>query len=296
MSGVGGLHGAIAVLLICGLVFIEESGVPLPMLPGDGLLVALGVLAANHAVDAHDAVPALCIAAITGALLGYGWARAIGRQGLDALARRLRAGELIDRAGRRLRAAGAGGIVVCRLLPGLRVYSSLVAGATGMEPRVFVAGLVPAVVIWVVGFVALGYAVGVPAEHLLSHGQQVALNAVVILGLALGAYVGVRHIPARERGRNALAHAHRPWRLGIALTVDATIVAGVIAALTDLVHDTLGWGDPDGLIDFGLVALIVTLAYVAAARVGTGGTAGESVLGLTYRRVRHALPSASSEP
>jgi membrane-associated protein len=296
MSGIGGLHGAVAVLLICGLVFIEESGVPLPMLPGDGLLVALGVLAANHAVDAHDAVPALCVAAITGALVGYGWARAIGRQGLDALARRLRAGALIDRAGRRLRAAGAGGIVVCRLLPGLRVYSSLVAGATGMEPRVFVAGLVPAVVIWVVGFVALGYAVGAPAEHFLSHGQQVALNAAVVLGLAVGAYAGVRHIPARERGRNALAQARRPWRLGIALAVDASIVAGVTAALTDLLHDTLGWGDPDSLVDLGLVVLMVTLAYVAAARMGTGGTAGEGLLAVTYRRVRPALPSASSEP
>lgn len=296
MSGIGGLHGAIAVLLICGLVFIEESGVPLPMLPGDGLLVALGVLAAKNAVEARDAVPALCVAAITGALVGYGWARAIGRWGLDAVARRLRAGELIDRAGRRLRAAGAGGIVVCRLLPGLRVYSSLVAGATGMEPRVFVAGLVPAVIIWVVGFVALGYAVGVPAEHFLSHGQQVALNAVVVLGLAVGAYAGVRHIPARERGRHALAQARRPWRLGIALAVDASLVAGVTAALTDLLRDTLGWGDPDGLVDLGVVVLMVTLVYVAAARLGTGGTAGEGLFAVTYRRLRHALPSASSEP
>jgi membrane-associated protein len=296
MSGIGGLHGAIAVLLICGLIFVEESGMPLPMLPGDGLLVACGVLAANHAVDAHDAVPALCVAATTGALVGYGWARAIGRRGLDGLARRLRAGEVVDRAGRRLRAAGAGGIVVCRLLPGLRVYSSLVAGATGMEPRVFVAGLVPAVVIWVVGFVALGYAVGVPAEHLLSHGQQVALNAVVVLALAVGAYVGLRHIPARERGRNALAQARRPWRVGIALALDASLVAGVTAALRDVVHDTLGWGDPDGLVDLGLVVLMVTLAYVAAARMGAGGTAGECLLAVTYRGPGHPFPAAGSEP
>ena len=186
MSGVAGLHGAVAVVLLCGLVFIEEAGVPLPLLPGDGLLIACGVLAANHAVDASDAIPALCVAAVGGALVGYGWARAIGRPGLDALSRRVRAGQLVARAAERLRAEGSGGIIVCRLLPGLRVYTSLVAGASGMEARVFVIGLVPAVVLWVGGFVGIGFAIGVPAERVLSHGEQVALNSVVV-ALAAGA-------------------------------------------------------------------------------------------------------------
>ena len=55
-------------------------------------------------------------------------------------------------------------------------------------------------------------------------------------------------------------------------------------------------GDPDGLLDLELVVVTVTLAYVAAAHKRTGGTAGESLLAVTYRHVRRAVPATGSEP
>ena len=38
MTVLQGLHGLIAVLLLCTLLFIDEAGVPLPVAPNEALL------------------------------------------------------------------------------------------------------------------------------------------------------------------------------------------------------------------------------------------------------------------
>jgi membrane protein DedA with SNARE-associated domain len=47
----------------------------------------------------------------------------------------------------------------------MRVYTTLVAGAAGVDRRRFFTGIGPATVLWVIAFTLLGVVAGVPAEH-----------------------------------------------------------------------------------------------------------------------------------
>src|SRR3982074_1053267 len=105
MSILQGLHGTIAILLICSVLFIEEAGVPLPLVPGDALLIAAGVLIANDSVSPWAFFPAAFVAVLGGTLTAYAWSRTIGATAVGAMAQRLRAEKALDRVSTRLRTA-----------------------------------------------------------------------------------------------------------------------------------------------------------------------------------------------
>jgi membrane protein DedA with SNARE-associated domain len=67
MSGLLHMNGMAAMVLICAVLFAEECGVPLPLLPGDLLLVAGGIIAATGHLSLS-----LFIAATTLAMCGGG--------------------------------------------------------------------------------------------------------------------------------------------------------------------------------------------------------------------------------
>ena len=47
MNFLQGLHGAVALALVTGLLFAEEAGVPLPFAPGELTLLVAGLLIAS---------------------------------------------------------------------------------------------------------------------------------------------------------------------------------------------------------------------------------------------------------
>jgi len=283
VTALTGLHGTAALVLLCVLLFAEEAGIPLPLVPGDVLLITAGLLIANGSLSPWVFLPAACVAVLGGALTAYTWTRALGSARLATLAERLGATRALERASARLRSAGPVGIAVCRLLPGLRVYSTMVAGAVGVEPRVFLAGVIPSIVLWVTGFTLLGILVGVPAERVLSHVQRLMFEGAVVAAIGAVAYLGLRHIPPIERHTNALLRAPRLWRLALSLTIDIAIVASVVSGVDEILRDVVGLGDPDGLIDIAFVFAAIALSYIAATRRGAGATAGEGLLNITYR-------------
>jgi hypothetical protein len=42
MSFLTGLYGTAALVLLCSLLFVNEAGIPLPILPGDAILLIDG--------------------------------------------------------------------------------------------------------------------------------------------------------------------------------------------------------------------------------------------------------------
>jgi len=194
-----GLHSGWATLLIWTLLFAEEAGVPVPFAPGDVLLLAGGLLIAGGLVPAWVFLPLALVATVGGALVGYSWSRVVGAERLGAAARRLGVSRSLDRVSDRLRAASSVGIAVCRLLPGLRVYTTLVAGATGVGRGTFVLGMVPAACAWVLAFTLLGVAAGLPAERLLERVNQAAVRGAVLLAVGVGAFLALRYAPGAAR-------------------------------------------------------------------------------------------------
>ena len=124
---------------------------------------------------------------ICGVLTGYARARRIGPKRVHALAVRVHAGGPYDRAAARLRAASPLQIAASRLLPGLRVYTSLVAGAVGLNLGRFIVGVLPASALWVVTFMSLGLFVDAPVERLLGRFEAYGLRmAGIEISLPVG--------------------------------------------------------------------------------------------------------------
>jgi membrane-associated protein len=282
MSILAGLHGTIAILLICSILFVEEAGVPLPLVPGDALLIAAGVLIANDSISPWAFFPAAFIAVLGGALTAYTWSRTIGAAAVSAMAQRLRAGKALDRASARLRTAGPVQIAFVRLVPGLRVYTAIVSGAAGVELRIFLLGAVPAVVLWLVVFTVIGLLVGVPALASLSHVQHLAVTAAVLAVIGAVTFLAIRRIPQDETGAPALLWAPTRLLFFLSIAVDLAIASSIVSGAIELLGEGLGLGTPDGIIDLAFITAAIVLIYVAVARRVVGATAGERLLGIRY--------------
>jgi membrane-associated protein len=265
------------------LLFLEEAGLPLPVAPGEAVLIGAGILIASGAVPVWLMVPLAYLAVMCGVLTGYVWARRIGPRRVHALAVRLHAGGPYDRAAAGLRAATPLQIGVSRLLPGLRVYTSLVAGAVGLKLSRFMIGVLPASALWLVAFMGLGFFVGAPVERLLNPFEAYALRAVVVALVVAVWVVAARRMPAADPPAASVLR-HGRWRLPFAFGVDLTAVscvAGALSLLTGIVAN-----DSKQLAFSASVFAILGILYLVVARQTVGYTLGEALLGIRYYRPR----------
>jgi membrane-associated protein len=294
VSVVNAFHGWAALVVLCALVFVEEAGLPIPMAPGDVLLVGAGVLISTGALDARVFLPLACLASLGGAMTGYTWARAVGTRGLRSLARRLRAGPHLDWATRRLDCAGPLTIGLCRLVPGLRINTTLVAGALQVRRRIFLAGVIPPILVWVLGFTALGAAAGAPIVHDLGRVEHLTLQGVVLIGIGVAGYLAARHVPTGSGCEMPPPTRLHGLRLSLAVAVDLAALALIVSGLDSLVDAALGPRDLDaGLLATSQVAVAVAI-YLAVSRTVSRTTVGEALFRVTYRARsgRPAIPSA----
>ena len=179
----------------------------------------------------------------------------------------------------RLRDAGPSRIAISRLIPGLRIYTTLVAGAVGVGSRRFAAAVAPAIAAWVLVFILLGVLVGIPAERFLGRVETLAVRTAIVLLLLVAGYLLLRRVPAAGR-------VHRPtapssgWRLFGALGIDLGLVAlvtGVIGVLTGLAA-----ADAESVVSALLTVGTLSLVYLLVARRVVGLTAGEAILRVRY--------------
>ncbi len=296
MAFLTGLNGTAALVLLCALLFAEEAGIPLPFLPGEILLVAAGLLITNDAISPYIFFPAAYIAVLAGALAGYIWARVIGAKGLWTIAERLHVTGHLDRVMERLRAAGPIQIGISRLIPGLRIYTTLVAGAAEVDLRVFLIGAMPAILLWLGIFTLAGMLIGIPVVHFLTRVEHLALTAAVLVLIGVSAYLAILHIPFAERRDNALVEAPRLPRILLALAIDGGIVTNIDFGLTELAHILLHFPNPDGVIDAAVVFATVAVAYFGIVRLGLGVTAGEAFLNVNYRYTRDRHDEGEEKP
>jgi membrane protein DedA with SNARE-associated domain len=278
-----GLHGTFATLLLCSLLYLDEVGVPLPFAPNEVLLLVAGLLIGTGAIEPWIFVPIALGAMAAGSLTGFGWARAVGAERLRAVAERLHAEKAYDRATARMQRTSARAIGITRLLPGVRTYATLVAGAVGVPLRVFATGALPSLAVWCAAWVGVGVAVGAPAEHLLSRVERLATSGVLLIGAGAGAYLAIRKVPhADPELEGVMRRVPSAGRLALALALDlgvvATIVSGadrIIRAAAHIRHV----GHHDFLVLIGAVVAV----YVVVTRRGPGATAGERLLRVSYR-------------
>jgi membrane protein DedA with SNARE-associated domain len=289
------VHGWSAIIVLCSLLFVEEAGLPVPMAPGDVLLVGAGVLISTGALDPWLFIPLACLASLGGAMVAYTWARALGSRGLQSLAGRLGARSHLERATERLRSAGPLTIGGCRMVPGLRINTTLVCGALQVERRTFLLGVVPPIAVWVLGFTALGAAVGIPLVHSLGRFEHLALQGAVLMAIGLAGYLAVRHLPGAPGDETPPVTRLHAVRLGLAVVVDLAALALIVSGLDMIVDASLRLRDVNAgaLVSLQLAAAVA--AYLVLSRVVSRTTLGEALFRVTYRARRRkgrAVPSA----
>jgi membrane-associated protein len=276
------IHGAVAIVVLAAIIFVEESGVPLFVISGDFLLVAGGVLIASGAISPWAFIPAAVVASTAGGFVGYTLARRLGERRLRALAERLRVAKGLESVQRRIQSTGAAGIAFARVvLPGMRVNTTLLVGALGIPRRTFLVALIPSVLIWVAVFTALGVLVGVPVEHFLTQVHHALIQGVELAGVGVVAYLAARY--PRGRDASALLTVRPRARLLLAVVIDVTVIATIVAGIDLIALDALGREGIDDVLDGSVTAAIVVALYVLATRGLFGRTAGEALLDTSYR-------------
>ncbi len=138
------------------LLLLEEAGVPLP-LPGDTLIVFVGVRSRSGQANAALAILLVAAAATLGSSALYWLARRGGRPALARYGRFLHLHEeRVDRMEARFRRWGPWAIVLGRLIPGLRTPTSVMAGLFGVPYRVFAPCTALSALLWTLFYFYLG--------------------------------------------------------------------------------------------------------------------------------------------
>lgn len=293
-SFLNGLNGTLATVLICALLFADEAGVPLPLAPNEVLLLVGGLLIAIGTLTAWVFLPLAMLAMTAGMMTGFAWAGAVGIGRLSSLAARLHVESAFERAMRRLQSAGSLRIGVTRLIPGVRTYATLVSGAAGVGRRHFLAGAVPALVVWLFVLTGIGALIGLPAQHLVGQFDTYLISGALLVLLGLGTFFAVRHVPAVERDAVPLAVVPVPWRVLLALGVDLGIVATLITGIDRFVARAIRPGQPLGRVnDVIAVTACVIIPYVVVSRRILRATLGERLFAAHYRAM---LPRLALRP
>jgi len=168
-------YGTMTYLILFGIVFAETGLVVTPFLPGDSLLFAAGAIAALGNLDPWILTGLLIIAAILGDTVNYAVGKWVGPRAFSGEIRWLRK-DYLDRTHAFFEKHGGKAIILARFVPIVRTFAPFVAGIGTMSYRHFLAYNVIGGVVWVTGFVWIGYFFG-------NHPQVKKNFTLVILGI-----------------------------------------------------------------------------------------------------------------
>lgn len=150
-------------LILFLIIFIETGIVVMPLLPGDSLLFAAGMLAAQpNELNVVLMVVLLLVAAIAGDSLNYAIGKRFGMQvtRFKLFGRQIIKNEQIEKTHSFYAKYGSKTIVIARFVPIVRTLAPFVGGIGRMNYGTFLTYNVLGAVLWVVGITLAGYFLG----------------------------------------------------------------------------------------------------------------------------------------
>lgn len=144
------------------LIFAETGLVFVPFLPGDSVLLAVGVLASrpDSGVDFVTAMMVFASAAILGDSTNYWVGRWLGPRLFRSETSKLFNRRHLERTQAFYERHGGKTVILCRFLAVIRTFAPFVAGMGRMDYRRFVTFSVVGTIAWVGTFVPVGYWLG----------------------------------------------------------------------------------------------------------------------------------------
>jgi membrane-associated protein len=143
------------------VIFVETGFIVMPLLPGDSLLFAVGLLAATTGqLDIAIVVPLLILAALLGDNVNY----FVGRRFSDFIKSKDKIlflkREYITQTEEFYVKHGPKAVIIARFMPIIRTIAPFVAGAASMKYSRYILFCVIGAVLWVTSITMVGYLLG----------------------------------------------------------------------------------------------------------------------------------------
>jgi membrane-associated protein len=162
------------------VIFVETGFIVMPLLPGDSLLFAVGLLAATTGqLDIAVVIPLLILAALLGDNVNY----FVGRRFSDFIKSRDKIlflkREYITQTEEFYVKHGPKAVIIARFMPIIRTIAPFVAGAASMKYSRYILFCLIGAVLWVSSITLLGYFLG-NNEWVKANFEKVVLGIVFV--------------------------------------------------------------------------------------------------------------------
>jgi len=174
-------YGSFVYAILFIIIFVETGLVVMPFLPGDSLLFAVGMLAAQGSLNLTVLIPLLLIAAFSGDNTNYFIGKFLGHKALEIklFGRNLVKKEHLDKTHTFYEKHGPKTIILARFIPIVRTFAPFVAGVGSMSYRTFIIFSLTGAVLWVGGVTLVGYFLG-NIEIVKNNFEKVVIGIVLI--------------------------------------------------------------------------------------------------------------------
>lgn len=182
-------YGTWVYAILFAIIFIETGIVIMPFLPGDSLLFAAGMLAAQHpeSMNIFVILILLLAAAILGDSSNYVIGRELGEKALKLklFGKNLISAEHIDKTHSFFDRHGSKTIVIARFVPIVRTLAPFVAGIGKMHYATFITYNVVGAFIWVFAITLAGYFLG-SIEFVKNNFEKVVFFIIFLSVIPIG--------------------------------------------------------------------------------------------------------------
>lgn len=170
-------------VLLFMIIFVETGIVVMPFLPGDSLLFAVGMFAAQGSLNIWACLTLLLTAAILGDASNYLIGKYLGPRMLHwkLLGRQLIKPDYVDKTHDFFEKHGAKTIIVARFVPIVRTLAPFIAGIGKMTYGKFVTYNVVGAILWVFGLILVGFFLGkIP---FVKDNFEIVIMVIVVLSI-----------------------------------------------------------------------------------------------------------------
>ena len=154
------LYGTWVYLLMFIIIFSETGFVIFPFLPGDGFILAVGVVAESTNLNIWVAMALMSIAAFLGNAVNYHIGKYFGKRILEGGKIRFVKQAHLDQTHEFFERHGQKAVILSRFVPVFRTFVPFVAGISKMNRPKFLAYTLWGGIAWVMIFGLIGYFFG----------------------------------------------------------------------------------------------------------------------------------------
>jgi membrane-associated protein len=162
------------------VVFVETGFVIMPLLPGDSMLFAIGVIAATTGkLSLIIIIPLLILAALLGDNLNYFVGHKFGELIKEKKKILFLKREYIEKTEDFFEKNGGKAVIMARFVPIVRTIAPFVAGAGSMKYRSYIINCILGAILWVAGITLMGYFLG-QFDIVKNNFEKVVLGIVLL--------------------------------------------------------------------------------------------------------------------